>query len=414
MENIFEVQKVVIKYLRQENLSEAESAILERLLATEGGRELIEKFEDKEWVSAQLQRMQEQNDQIVWEKIQSGSAMDGARLAGMVDSIVVPMPRKGLRGIWRAGVAAAVIVVVAGAAYWGLMRGPTEAIKPPVTATVAREVLPGGDRAVLTLGDGTQINLDSSAFGRVADQGNVKISKQANGQLVYSVLNEKPNAPAFNTLSTPRAGQFSILLPDGTKVWLNNASSLRYPTNFTGASREVTLNGEGFFDVAKNPAMPFKVSVKNSGVGEDGGIVKVLGTSFNVMAYPDEGSERITLLQGSIQVEGQGHKQTLKPAEQSVIGSDGSVQTMRNVNVQEVTAWTKGYFHFDHTSLEGTMRQLARWYDVEVVYKGNPADQAFTGTGKIQRNLPLAVVLKALETEHIHFQLEGRKLIVTP
>jgi transmembrane sensor len=413
MENMFEVQQIVIKHLRQEVLSKEESATLRLLMASEGGRELVKNFEDKEWIEAQLARIQEGSDKPdpVWQKIQSAWAAEGIRSAGN-RAPVLPLIGPSYRRLWR-GVAAAIVLVVAGGAvYLGLHHSGS--IPQPEGQVVINGSagLPGGDKAVLTLSDGRQINLDSSSIGAVADQGNVKISKLASGQLTYNALHSKPAAPAFNTLSTPRAGQFALSLPDGTKVWLNNASSLRYPVYFTGPSREVELTGEGYFEVAKNSKMPFKVNVHHSGAGEDGGAVEVLGTSFNVMAYPDEKEQRTTLVQGSIQIIRQGHRQVLQPEEQSVIDVRGQIQTLQHVNVPEVTAWKNGYFHFDHTPLEGTMRQLARWYDVEVEYKGQLSPQAFVG--KIQRNLPLPVVLKGLENEHIHFQLEGRKLVVVP
>jgi transmembrane sensor len=410
MENTFEIEAILAKYLRQEVLSEEELTRLHFWLDTKDGQDLIDQFDDKQWVRAQMARIQSLQDDAVWQKVSAGLEKEGFSPAPYPGPVVGRL-RTRRRRSFRKLIVILVLVLAGGAAFWALHRPagpPSVALSTPIVPAG----LPGGDRAVLTLGDGRQIDLDSSANGAVANQGNVKVSKLASGQLAYTVLDGKTTVPAFNTLSTPRAGQFSLVLPDGTKVWLNNASSLRYPISFMGSSREVELIGEGYFEVAKNADMPFKVVVHHSGAGEDGGAIEVLGTSFNVMAYSDEKEERTTLVEGSIRFTRGGSGQVLRPAEQSLVDAKGQARVLPGINVEEVTAWKNGYFHFDHSSLGATMRQLARWYDVEVEYKGVPTEQAFMG--KIQRNLPLTVVLKGLENEHIHFQLEGRKLLVLP
>ncbi|HEV2478588.1 MAG TPA: FecR domain-containing protein, partial [Puia sp.] len=176
--------------------------------------------------------------------------------------------------------------------------------------------------------------------------------------------------------------------------------------------REVELTGEAYFEVAKDARHPFRVHIHNSPAGADGGTIDVLGTSFNIMAYSDETAERATLVDGSIRYSHGGNSALLKPAEQSVLDAQGDLKTLHHVNVDEITAWKNGYFHFDHSSLETTMRQLARWYDVTVEYQAGIQPQEFMG--KIQRSMSLATVLKGLEGEHVHFKLEGKKVIVTP
>jgi ferric-dicitrate binding protein FerR (iron transport regulator) len=281
---------------------------------------------------------------------------------------------------------------------------------PSVTAPAAAfsDVKPGGNKAILTLADGRRIDLDTTANGVLANQGNSRVAKLSDGQLAYNkekTSDEKPNvALAYNSLSTPRAGQFTIRLPDGTQVWLNNASVLRYPVAFTGTDRTVELAGEAYFEVAKDAAHPFRVKVQG------GAIVDVLGTSFNIMAYSDEPTERTTLIDGSIRVTQDNQSALLKPAEQSALGGADKLRVTSDINVQEVIAWKNGYFHFDHASLQTTMRQLARWYDIDVVYQGEPTPQEFMG--RIERDLPLSSVLKGLENEHIHFSLTGRQLTV--
>jgi ferric-dicitrate binding protein FerR (iron transport regulator) len=282
---------------------------------------------------------------------------------------------------------------------------------------VASDIRPGGNKALLTLADGRKIDLDSSTNGVLAAQQNTTVSKPADGQLAYKgSSNEKPMPLAFNTLSTPKAGQFALTLADGTRVWLNNASTLRYPVAFTGADRSVDLYGEAYFEVAHDQAHPFHVIVHRvtepttASATDRTSTIEVLGTVFNVMAYGDEPDERATLLSGSIRFTDAGHSTLLHPDQQSVLDDKGALHLSSHVNVQEVIAWKNGYFHFDHSSLENTMRQLARWYDVDVRYEGHATPQAFMG--RIQRDLPLSVVLHGLENDHVKFSLQGKTLIV--
>jgi ferric-dicitrate binding protein FerR (iron transport regulator) len=268
------------------------------------------------------------------------------------------------------------------------------------------DIKPGGNKAILTLADGRRIDLDTTANGVLANQGNSRVAKLSNGQLAYNNIAKQPLVLAYNSLSTPRAGQFMVRLPDGTRVWLNNASVLRYPVAFTGPDRTVELAGEAYFEVAKDAAHPFRVKVQDSAT------VEVLGTSFNIMAYSDEPAERTTLIDGSIRVTRDNQSTLLKPAEQSALEGTGKLRVTPDVDVQEVIAWKNGYFQFDHASLQTTMRQLARWYDIDVVYEGQIPEHEFQG--KIQRSLLLSDVLKGLENDQVHFRLDGRKLIVTP
>ena len=413
MKDKFDVKEVVIKWLRQDILSAGEQAVIDELLATPEGRELLMKFKEEDWVRKESIKLNAKLNDALWNKILASLHRGETREVRGIDTLAYPEPRINRGWGWK--IAAAVVVLLAsGAAYWGLTH-PTTATSKGNEPNTAIAGLPGGDRAILTLADGRQINLDSSANGVVADQGNVTISKTASGQLAYKTLEGKPIAPAFNTLTTPRAGQFSLALPDGSKVWLNNGSSLRYPVYFSGDSRNVELKGEGYFEIAKNPKMPFKVDVRHSGAGDDGGSVQVMGTSFNIMAYADENEQRTTVVTGSIGVTGKGEEIVLKPGDQAVLDVTGNEEILHHVNTQEVTAWTAGYFHFDHSGLESTMRQLVRWYDIDqVVYKDKSKLTGQEFTGKIQRNLPLEVVLKGLQNEHVHFILDGRILTVMP
>lgn len=416
MEQFQDIDRILIKYIREEALSPDETVFLQQWLhAAEGREEMIANIKNETgWMQDGLKRMQQTPHSRIWDKLSTRLEQEGHWSPADVASStpVLPLTQPASRRRWRYLVAATVFFAAAGATFWALQqRSATPANIPvqPQLATAA-DAQPGSNRAVLTLANGQQINLDSTGNGVLASQGNMKVTKLADGQLAYNKTSEeKPTAPAFNVLSTPRAGQFSLTLPDGSRAWLNNASSLRYPVSFTGDTREVELTGEAYFEIAKDASHPFRVAVHR---GARTSTIEVLGTAFNIMAYDDENAERTTLVEGSVRFVHEGSSALLKPEEQSVLDEQGGLKTLRHVNVPEITAWKNGYFHFDHASLETTMRQLARWYDVDVEYAGNVPPQEFMG--KIQRNLPLSAVLKGLENERVHFQLEGRKLTVKP
>ena len=417
MDQPFEIDPIVTKYVREEPLTAEEEIILREWIAGGDGRaELLERLRnDPDWTKTNLIRIEELPHTRIWEKVESRLQAEGVWTstedAASFEAPVVPMRRVSGIGWWRYAIGACLIVAVAGITY--LIRSGHSSPAIVAAAPVApADVQPGGNKATLTLADGRVINLDSTADGVLTSQGNTYVAKQ-DGKLAYNIAaSEKPIVPTFNVLTTPRAGQFTLSLPDGTHVWLNNASSLRYPVWFTGDTREVELTGEAYFEVAKDATHPFRVHIRNSAAGADGGTIDVLGTSFNVMAYSDENAERATLVDGSIRYAHGSSNALLKPEDQSVFAQNGELKTLHHVNVDEITAWKNGYFHFDHASLETTMRQLARWYDVTVVYQSKIAPQEFVG--KIQRSMTLAAVLKGLEGENVHFVLEGKQVTVTP
>ena len=400
MEPSFEIDLIVLKYVRDRSLSPDEAARLRQWLAESDEREeLIERMKtDPDWVQSELRRMEQINTERIWSKFETR----------LKPTPSIPLSTQTKRRRWYYAAAASIIGIIGiGGVFIWFSR--SHSTPTSVTAPVVTDVKPGGNKAVLTLSDGRKIDLGTTANGVVANQGNTKVAKLSDGQLAYNkekTTDTKPTAIAYNSLSTPKAGQFALLLPDGTHVWLNNASVIRYPVAFTGPDRTVELAGEAYFEVAKDAAHPFHVKVEN---GTD---VQVLGTSFNIMAYTDEPTERTTLIDGSVRVTENNQSALLKPAEQTALDAQGKLNVIPDVNVQEVIAWKNGFFHFDHTNLQATMRQLARWYDVDVVYQGQLPDHEFQG--RIQRDLLLSDVLKGLESDQIHFKLEGRTLIVTP
>ena len=309
-----------------------------------------------------------------------------------------------IRRILRWSAAAALIGIVV---TWYLVPTKKAAIPPPAVA-IKHDRPPGGDVATLTLADGSKITLDSAVNGVLAQQGNTKIAKLANGQLAYNTLNEKPTALLFNTLATPRGGQYKLILPDGTGVWLNAASSITYPASFTGNERVVRITGEVYFEVRKDPARSFHVSFNT---GTDSGKIEVLGTHFNINAYRDEESVRTTLLEGSVKVVGKGST-VLKPGQQVQLDNTGHASPAREVDLEDVMAWKNGIFHFDHSDIGTVMRQIARWYDVEVVFEGQPTTEKFDGD--IARNSRLSEVFKILELSKVHFKVEDKRVTVMP
>jgi transmembrane sensor len=415
MDQSLDIDPIVTKYIREELLTPEEESILREWVAGGTGRqELLERLRnDPEWTKKNLARIQDLPHERIWEMVETRIEADGY-WGNTLEATIPLIAGAKLPGVqwWRYIIAASMFAVTVGLTIWALRGRDNGNFKTLVAAPITNDVQPGGNKATLTLADGRTIDLDSTANGVLANQGNTLVAK-LDGQLAYNkAASEAPIEATYNVLTTPRAGQFTLLLPDGTQVWLNNASSLRYPVWFTGATREVELTGEAYFEVAKDGAHPFRVHVRNSAAGSDGGTIDVLGTSFNIMAYADENAERATLLDGSIRYSHKANNTLLRPEEQSLLDAQGELKILHHVNVDEITAWKNGYFHFDHTNLETTMRQLARWYDVTVEYQGTILPQEFMG--KIQRSMTLATVLKGLEGEHVHFKLEGKRVVVVP
>lgn len=306
------------------------------------------------------------------------------------------------RSWFRAAAAAAILVSAIGAWYW--LSGPqTTGAGKPVAATTVKDLPPGKEGAILTLDDGTQLLLDTVKNGTRLQVNGIAMEIK-NGQLLYSEGNA--GTTAFHTMSTPRGRQFQLLLPDGSQVWLNAASSIRYPGSFSGNERKVEISGEAYLEVAKDPNRPFRVVTAAQ-------VATVTGTQFNVNAYTDEMQERTTLVEGGVNVNHPASNTTsqLHPGEQAQL-KDGRL-TVRKVDLEEVTAWKNGLFHFVNADIPAVMRQLQRWYNIDVSYEGKIPQREFQG--KMQRDLNLSELLSLLEKAGVHFRMEeNRKLVVTP
>jgi transmembrane sensor len=310
--------------------------------------------------------------------------------------------------IWMRVAAAATIMLFLAVGGWlWLNHTPSnDTVKNEEKNPSSKDILPGGNKAVLTLDDGRTIILDSTANGLVAQEGGTTISKQGNGQLTYDIANGKSAQVLYNTLSIPRGGQYQLQLPDGSKVWLNSMSSIRYPTTFTGKERRIELSGEAYFEVAKNAAMPFKVIV--DGKAE----VEVLGTHFNINSYSDEPTVNTTLLEGSVRMTGLATRESklIVPGEQAQLKKNGQLFVNENANIEQVMAWKNGIFNFDGADLPIVLRQLSRWYDIDIVFEG-PVPQREFG-GKMQRDLNLSQTLRILKTNNVNYRIEQQKLII--
>jgi len=302
----------------------------------------------------------------------------------------------------------AAAAIIAGITTWYLFLPKATLKTQPASTTVPHDRPPGGNVAMLTLSDGSIIALDSARTGPLTQQGNTKIAKLNNGQLAYKTLNEKPTALLYNTLTTPRGGQYRLILPDGTGVWLNAASSITYPTAFAGDERVVRITGEVYFEVQKDPTHPFKVTFNP---GADSGSVEVLGTHFNINAYSDEATVKTTLLEGSVRVVSKAAT-LLKPGQQAQLDNTGHAAVFADVDLDEVIAWKNGRFHFEDADIRTVMRQIARWYDVEVAFEGKITTEKFVGD--IPRNSRLTEVFKILELSNVHFKVEDKKVTVIP
>ena len=377
--------------------------------------DLIEKYEKDLATTAEAEELDqwydsfEQEDGYVAQMEEGERAVFGQRLFGQIDQQIeesLSRPILKFQPVFR-WLVAAMILIAFGLYFYPGFREDGKVIYP---SQYASKILPGGNKAILTLSDGSEISLTDAENGALTKQSGIKITKTADGQLVYDASASRSSSEASNTITTPRGGQYQVNLPDGTKVWLNAASSLKFPLTFTDQeNRIVALSGEAYFEVAKNKHQPFKVitTVRPDQEGREQ-IIEVLGTHFNVNAYPDEESIVTTLLEGSIRLN---NKLTLKPNQQSIFAYDHF--HVVPADTEEAVAWKNGYFMFANEDLRSIMRKISRWYNLEIVYQGKTTDNTFIGT--VSRFKEVSEVLNILElTKTVHFKIEGRKITVMP
>ncbi|KAA8483082.1 FecR family protein [Arcticibacter tournemirensis] len=319
--------------------------------------------------------------------------------------------------------AAAAVLILVSSGIWFWVNQTEESAKSPVQSVTIhkQDIAPGTNKAILTLGDGSTIMLDDAVNGVLAKEGGAAINKTKDGEIVYEAgAGQAKRVVTYNMVATPRGGQYQLTLPDGSKVWLNSASSIRFPTVFNGDERKVEITGEVYFEVAKkfkvegsefkeqhSERVPFIVMTAEQEV-------EVLGTHFNINAYADEGETKTTLLEGSVRVTPGRNSVTasklLVPGQESIVRSGDHATSVRQADIEKAVAWKNGYFKFDREDIQSLMRQVSRWYDVDVEYRGEIPSDEFVG--KIKRTAYVSGVLRILELSNVKCRVEGRKIII--
>jgi transmembrane sensor len=356
---------------------------------------------------------------LMEEKFQSGivsnvSQADAGRLLSLIhEKTGVPGAKTNLFSLnnWkRLSIAASIIFVTGAAAFLYFRNGSAknENIVSVQKPKQNNDIAPGHDNAILTLADGSVIVLDSAANGTVAQEGNIKVLK-VDGQISYAGDNAATNKIVYNTMSTARGNQYHLQLADGSKVWLNAASSIRFPTTFAGKERRVEITGEAYFEVAHDAAKPFTVKI-SSASGADGGEVQVLGTHFNINAYDDEDAVRTTLAEGKVKVTKAGAIVLLHPLQQALLNKENEKLKVQQADLGKELAWKTGMFEFQDDDLPTIMRQLSRWYDVKVSFEGPVSKRVFNGS--IRRQASLSQVLQILKLAGVSYTLEGKNVTI--
>ncbi|MGN6421255.1 MAG: FecR family protein [Pseudobacter sp.] len=386
------------KYVMDQKLSAPELRQLKELINDKDNSSLVPEllnsvYEQKQEISAEYSSGDAFKE--IWEKLHQHPETSPA-----------PVITSSFKRNWWKYASAAAIFIAAGLGIYRFVisnSAQTIAEQPSGSVLSSTEIQPGGNKAMLTLADGSVVALNDAQDGVLATQGGVNVVKLNNGELSYQADNKQANEVLFNTIATPRGGKYRLTLPDGSKVWLNAESSLRYPTAFTGKTRGVVLKGEAYFEVTSNAAQPFLVEVKDLKVD-------VLGTRFNIMAYENETITATTLVDGAVRVSAASRQLLLKPGQQALQGEHGSMKMVNDADIQQALAWKNDYFQFNADRFDQLMRQIERWYDVSVKFEGAVPERKFGG--KISRLSPLNDVLRILELSDVKFRVEGKTITV--
>jgi len=336
----------------------------------------------------------------------------GLKLKSKIDSKIQNQDTQPYKLVQRIAAAASVILAVAGGLYYFqfLKLGSPHVVK--FAKSVQQDVGPGSNKAILILADGSKMNLSNAQNGMLVQQQGVAINKAEDGSLVYADAVSSGAAQSFNSVSTPRGGQYRLRLSDGTLVWLNAGSVLKYPVSFGADQRVVTLSGEAFFQVSKDPGRPFQVTTQQQKV-------RVLGTHFNISAYPEDTETKTTLLEGKVSVGNTNSSvySILEPGEQALSSAIHIKRpiVITRIDTTEAVAWKNGYFQFRDESLESVLKKISRWYDVEIQYTGNQVPSGLYFNGSVSKYSNASQVLRKLELSGgVHFQIEGRRITVMP
>jgi transmembrane sensor len=381
---------LIAGFLRKTLTEKEHDELDEWVVASEENTRLFEELTDEANIEAGLEWHKGLDQQKALRKIKQELGL-------------VKQPKPFLKTIWPYVIAASLLVAVVGIYF--LTGRNEQSDNLPVTLQASNNAIqPGKSQAVLTLANGRTIILDSVKTGTITKEGSVEIKIGENGEIIY---NGNDQQMRYNTVATPRGGQYKIVLGDGTSVWLNADSWMKFPAGFGKNDRKVELQGEAFFEVAENKEKPFRVTVLNEQFKPV--MVEVLGTQFNVNSYGDESFIKTTLVEGSVKVIRDEKAIVLQPGEQAQINQDLKVV---NADIRKEIGWKDGLFVFKDATIQTIGAQVARWYDLDIVYKG-AINYHFNAT--IDRKEPLTQLLKILEgTKRVQFKLEGRKLLIEP
>lgn len=402
-----DISMLLQKHVKNELTDQEKQRLSDWVNASEANKRVFAELTDEESLNAAFAEYSSQVKE------------HGAQRSGHDTMSVVRMyARRPARRIYMAvaaSAAAAILVLFAARFYLnGRSHHPNEAAAA-TPSQLAYEIPPAANKATLTLSSGRHIILSDAANGQIAQDGKAVINKQQDGELMYDASGKHGDASlTYNTVTTPRGGKYQVVLPDGSRVWLNAATALRFPTSFAGKDRVVELAGEAYFEVAKDKTKPFKVMMMAAaGDARHRQLIEVLGTHFNAASYPDEPAVNATLLEGSIRFVADDAAMLLKPGEQALVSrGTGGVQILQPENAQNAIAWVHGQFSFFKAPMTSVMRELSRWYDVQVIYEGNGRPTTLF-TGKINRMIPLATLLSHLEEMGAtRFTIEGRTVKV--
>nr|WP_121270985.1 FecR family protein [Pedobacter schmidteae] len=406
-EKEFNISLLIALHLRGALTEQQQADLNAWLQASEANRTFFKELINEQNVAAKVMQFNTPDKASIWNKTLQGMAVTQEESSPAESLQEEQTPRVKIYRLTRYVAIAAVLLMVVAAGI--ILFNKNAALDPAAHVSHAGLVVPGGNKAYLTLADGKVISLTDAGKGQLAEQAGISIRKTADGQVVYQAEKQEADAAGkTNTVTTPRGGQYQIVLPDGTRVWLNAASTLSFPTAFAGLrNRVVELKGEAYFEVAKDKSKPFIVKTSKQQV-------EVLGTHFNINAYANEENTRTTLLEGSVKVAAMGllsQSAVLKPNQQAILANN--TLTVATVDPEMAIDWKTGNFSFNKESLPAIMRKISRWYDVEIVYQDNYTGNDFTGI--VSRKKQVTEVLELLElTGLVHFKIEGRRITVMP
>jgi transmembrane sensor len=386
------ISELLIKQLGEELSGTEAGELQEWILLSEENKNIAEEFTNEARLHVGIKEMY-RVEASIWTNLQDTINQQATNTE---PATIKRMP------LWKKLTAAASIILVLGTAAYFIINNNTNQPEIAQTQPPARnDVNPGQFKARLTLADGTVVILDSAAVGELAKQGNTTVLNKE-GKLVYQSAITSGEV-LYNTVSTAKGETYSMTLADGSTVWLNSASSIHFPVAFPGRERRITITGEVYVQVAKNPAQPFIASAGNLQV-------LALGTEFNIKSYSDEETISTTLVEGSVKVSNDASESLLRPGQQANISANSVISIVHDADVEAIIAWKNGLFYFESADLKTILREFSRWYDIEVVYEGTLSDRKFFGM--VKRSNTLKKVLEMLQDNNIEYRIEGRKLIV--